>query len=237
MLRFSCDPTVGSNLSVPSGVCASSLALAAVAALTLGPTSVRPSHAATQPSRLSATLEDLDPAAKAAGAEARLRIYRAEYAAATTLPAIRTFIARYAANDPDGYIPQLQERVASLQMSRFATVKTSADLQAFIRDFRADDPGLLVPEAQLRLSKLQDAERAKGEVEGLVSRIAFCKASMRAAELAIAREREIERVSGTVSLTRLHQAGERLVQCREAIPRLYASYRAKGGKLSLDSIN
>lgn len=236
MLRFSYDPTVGSKLSASGRIRAGGLVVAATAALAFGSTT-SPSHAAPPGSRLSATLEDLDPAAKAAAAEARLAIYRAEFAAATSLPEIRTFIWRYRANDPDGYIPQLRERLASLQRSRFSAIQTSADLQAFIRDFRADDPAALVPEAQLRLAKMQETERAAGEVDRLVSSIASCKAAMRAAERAIAHEREIERVSGTVSLTRLHQAGEQLVQCREAIPRLYASYRAKGGKRSLDLIN
>lgn len=355
MLRFSYDPTVGSNLFARSGVGAGSLALAAVAALTLGPTAVRFSHAATgtwslayergskshapiclsraptavgsgarqwqaqlatptsqcqeylaadidrrvlylgmadvrslggyqggqadaycppseargsysacnstffvrshpespayrrldkqalrtaiETSGVIPMLEELAQARETAAAEAKLAAYRGEFAAATTLPAIRGFIGKYGDNDPEGYVPQLRERLATLQRSRFAAIQTSTEAQTFIRDFQADDPAQLLQAAQQRLARVQDAERAKGEVDGLVGRIAFCKASMRAAEQAIAREREIERVSGTVSLARLHQAGERLVQCREAIPRLYTSYRAKGGKRSLDSIN
>jgi hypothetical protein len=234
MLRFFYDPTVGSELSWSEHIRAGSLMLGIATALALGPPA-HPGHAAGE--RFGATLEDLDPAAKAAVARARTANYRAEFAAATTLPAIHTFIRRYAANDPDGYIPQVRERLADLQRSRFAAARTPEDLAAFIRDFRADDPALLIPEAQLRLAKLGENERAIGEVDRLVSSIATCKAMMRAAERAIAREREIEQVSGAVSLTRLHQAGEQLVYCRDAIPRLYASYRAKGGKRTLDSIN
>lgn len=163
--------------------------------------------------------------------------YERDFSSANTARTIAKFRRTYATKDPKARIPELSPRFISLQRTQFSEANTINELREFVSMYGDDDPAGLLPAARRSLAKLEAAQAAQAELDRLTFRIQDCRATIIAAERAIARERQIERVSGAVNLNALHAAGEQLVRCQEAIPIWYATYQRKGGKRPLASIN
>ncbi len=167
---------------------------------------------------------------------AKLEGYRAEAQAATTITPLLEFIKRYEDNDPEGLVIEARARLAKLQQAYLDGSHSSKDIGFFIRTFEREDPAGLVPQAHRKLAKAEAAEARAGKILTLRRRIAGCKILVHRARETIARERQIEAVTGTVSFGALHEAGSELVICRDAIPEFYKQYRAAGGKEPLEAI-
>lgn len=175
-------------------------------------------------------------AEKAAVELAKLEGYRAEAQAATTITPLLEFIKRYRDDDPEGLVVEARARLAKLQQAYLDGSHSSKDIAFFIETFEREDPAGLIPQAHRKLAKAEAAEARAGKIMTLRRRIAGCKILVHRAQETIARERQIEAMTGAVSFGALHEAGSELLICRDAIPQFYKQYRAAGGKESLEAI-
>lgn len=111
----------------------------------------------------SALVAELEEARAIAAANKARDEYRAAYESANSLERIQAFEAKYAANDPDGLIPQLLATKQALTLERYkaayASAKTSAELRKFVEDYSGYDPEKLVAEARKRIPQVEKQER------------------------------------------------------------------------------
>lgn len=196
-----------------------------------------------QDADLVSLLEMANRKAAVARELAKREAYRTAFSQATTAAAMRQFQATYAKDDPKQLIEKLEPRWISVETDTLQAAHSPSELTRFIAEYEFADRGGLVPEARARLAAAQSRERVVAatkrqteEVDTLYREVAACKATVRAAQAMIAREREVAEASGVTSLTNLHTAGEQLVSCRTALPQLYIRYRSLGGRLPLDAI-
>lgn len=139
--------------------------------------------------------------------------------------------------------------VADYMNGRFAAYRAAfkvPDIQALraaIRQYQDEDPENLIPEAQKRVAIMESAEQAAQAAEAHAKRLADleasikgCRAQIANANAAIAREKRVAAVSGYENSAGLHQAGQMIVYCEDAIPAAYAEYRKSGGTKPLASI-
>ena len=174
---------------------------------------------------------------------------------ATTIPLIDKFEAQYKDNDPDLFIPKLQEIKENLQYKEYRenydSAKTSQDLKKFIARYTDNDKDNLVPIAASKLPELEKRELAiqkekdaKAEldkknlaIKNLENSIGYCNRMIDNANQQIARERKISLYSGYENKLLLHDAARTIVDCQEQNEKKYTEYKKLGGKKSLYDIN
>lgn len=180
---------------------------------------------------------ELQAQAKDAVLKARnLQEYHDRFQRAVTAYQINAFARDYGSNDAEDLINQAWNRFAAKERIDFAAAKTVSGLQQFILTYKEADRAGLVDAAT---EKLEAARRSQGSVDNvsnLANAIRSCRRQIGLAEKTIDREKQIASVSGTQNLSLLHQAGDTIVSCRQAIPNIYASYRKAGGGLALEAI-
>ncbi|WP_150102587.1 hypothetical protein [Gallionella capsiferriformans] len=103
--------------------------------------------------------------------------YHAHFAGATTPNSIKSFVATYQANDPEGLVPQalarMPQALARVQQaeieecrSNYLSATTPAKLNSFIAKYQGNDPENIVPRARKRLQDMEQAA-AKNEADRL----------------------------------------------------------------------
>lgn len=164
------------------------------------------------------------------------RAYERAFAAARTGADYEKFIKAYASKDPNGLVPLAHVKQTEAGRTELVTLKTAADIKSFISTYSRFNQSELVKDARDKLVVAEQKERKVEAQAALLRSIVFCKRTIAGAQRAIDREYEVAAISGVKSLSRLHKAGSQIVQCREAIPTLYARYREGGGTQPLASI-
>lgn len=94
--------------------------------------------------------------------------YHTLFAAATTPGLIKSFVAKYQGDDPEGLVPQVQARLQRAEIeqcrSSFISATTQVSLKSFIAKYEGNDPEKLVPRARKRLQDMELAA-AKNEAD------------------------------------------------------------------------
>lgn len=168
--------------------------------------------------------------------EDALREYRLAYLNIKSLADLNQFAKKYRDNDPENLMSMLENKRLEIENRDAAAAVTDADLKQFIAAYEGNDPAGAVPPAKMKLAELAKAaaaekqKKAQNELDASETQVLTCKRLIVRAEEVMAHEKQIGLLSGYENKQLLHSAGEQIVDCRAALPKMYARYRSLGGK-------